>query len=73
MPASGAALISSKDTDGDDKLTKDEVGSPYSYFFDRIDTNGDGFLSESEADKSIQQMKRRMQQGGGGPRGGSGG
>ena len=37
MPASGAALIKSKDKDGDGKLTKDEAGSPYTYFFDRID------------------------------------
>ena len=72
MPASGAALIKSKDTDGDGKLTKDEAGSPYSYFFDRVDTDGDGFLSESEADASIQSMKKRMQ-GGGGGRGGPGG
>jgi HlyD family secretion protein len=64
MPASGAALIQSKDTDGDGKLTKDEAGTPYSYFFDRVDTDGDGFLSESEADTSIQNMKKRMQQGG---------
>jgi multidrug resistance efflux pump len=72
MPASGAALIKSKDTDGDGKLTKDEAGSPYSYFFDRVDTDGDGFLSEAEADASIQSMKKRMQ-GGGGGRGGPGG
>lgn len=66
MPANGAALIKSKDKDGDGKLTKDEAGSPYSYFFDRIDTDSDGFLSESEADASIQKMKQRMQNGGGG-------
>jgi hypothetical protein len=72
MPASGAALIKEKDTDGDGKLTKDEAGSPYTYFFDRVDTDKDGFISEAEADKSIQSMKKRMQQmqggGGGGPR-----
>ena len=66
MPANGAALIRSKDKDGDGKLTKDEAGSPYSYFFDRIDTDSDGFLSEAEADASIQSMKKRMQGGGGG-------
>ena len=68
MPASGAALIKSKDKDGDGKLTKDEAGSPYTYFFDRIDKDSDGFLSKAEADASVQQMKQRMQsmQGGGG-------
>ena len=73
MPASGAALVQSKDTDGDGKLTKDEAGSPYTFFFDRIDTDSDGFLSAAEADKSIQQMKKRMQGGGGGGSFGGGG
>lgn len=71
MPASGAALVASKDTDGDGKLTKDEAGSPYNFFFDRIDTDKDGFLSADEAEQSIQNMKKRMSQmqggGGGGP------
>ncbi len=71
MPSNGAALIKSKDQDGDGKLTKEEAGSPYTFFFDRIDKDGDGFLSSSEADASIKQMKQRMQQGGGG--GGFGG
>ena len=66
MPASGAVLIKQKDKDGDGKLTKEEAGSPYSFFFDRIDTDKDSLLSEEEADKSIQQMKKRIQQGGGG-------
>ena len=66
MPANGAALIQQKDQDGDGKLTKDEAGSPYTYFFDRIDTDSDGFISEAEADKSIESMKKRMQGGGGG-------
>lgn len=65
MPASGLELIRQNDTDGDGKLTKDEVGSPYSMFFERIDIDNDGFLTAAEADKSIQQMKSRMQQGGG--------
>ncbi len=73
MPASGLALIKQKDTDSDGKLTKDEVGSPFSMFFDRIDTDSDGFLTTAEADKSIQQMKSRMQQGGSGGVGGGGG
>jgi hypothetical protein len=66
MPSSGADLIKQKDQDGDGQLTKDEAGTPYSYFFDRVDTDSDGFISEAEADESIKQMKRRMQQGGGG-------
>ena len=74
MPQNGAELIKSKDGNGDGKLTKDEAGSPYSFFFDRVDKNSDGFLDESELDESIKQMKKRMQSGGfggggvGGPR-----
>ena len=74
LPANGAALIAAKDSDGDGKLTKDEVGVPFTYFFDRVDTDSDGFLSESEADASLKQIKQRRQQGGGGgQRGGPGG
>jgi len=71
-PANGAALIASKDTDGDGKLTKDEAGSPYTFFFDRIDADSDGFLSASEADKAIESIKKMRAAGGagGGPRGG---
>ncbi len=68
MPKNGKEFIKQKDTDGDGKLTKDEVGQPYSFFFSRIDTDGDGFVNEAEADVSIQNMKRRMQSGGGGGR-----
>ena len=71
MPASGKALIKEKDTDGDGKLTKDEAGTPYSYFFDRVDTDSDGFLNEKELDTSIRSMKKRMEQGGFGGGGGS--
>ena len=75
MPANGKALIKDKDRDSDGKLTKDEAGSPYSFFFDRVDTNSDGFLDEAELDVSITQMKQRMQSGGfgGGGRPGGGG
>ena len=75
LPANGAALIADKDANGDGKLSKDEVGTPFSYFFDRIDTDSDGFLSQSEADASLKQIRRRQQGGGGGGgrRGGPGG
>ena len=73
MPASGAALVQEKDQDGDGKLTKDEAGSPYNMFFDRVDTDSDGLLSAEELDSTIQRMRERMQgQGGGGGFGGGG-
>ena len=65
MPSSGAELIKQKDTDGDGKLTKSEAGSPYTFFFDSVDTDKDTYLSESELDTSIKNMKKRMQSGGG--------
>ncbi|MDB4545157.1 HlyD family secretion protein [bacterium] len=65
MPSSGAELIKQKDTDGDGKLTKSEAGSPYTFFFDSVDTDKDTYLSESELDTSIKTMKKRMQSGGG--------
>jgi len=71
LPASAAALIKDKDRDGDGKLSKDEIGTPFSFFFARIDTDQDGLLDEQEAEKSIQSMKNRMRQSGsseGGPR-----
>ena len=72
-PSSGAELIKQKDIDGDGKLTKEEAGSPYTFFFDRVDTDGDLYLSESELDTSIQAMKRMRESGGGGFGGGGGG
>lgn len=73
MPASGKELISSKDTDGDGKLSKEEAGPTYERFFQYIDSDSDGFLSESEADASVKAMKARMQGGGFGGAGGGGG
>ncbi|MEL7497992.1 MAG: HlyD family efflux transporter periplasmic adaptor subunit [Planctomycetota bacterium] len=70
-PETGAAMIAAKDSDGDGKLTKEEVGQPISYFFGRADTDGDGFLSEAETDKVVETMKRMRTQGG--PGGGGAG
>ena len=63
FPASGKALIASKDTDGDGKLTQEEIGPPFATFFSRIDTDSDGFATEAEVDKQIQRMNVRKQGG----------
>lgn len=61
--------IMSNDKDGDGKLNKEEVPSFLQGAFDRLDTNTDGFIDKDEADA----MRRRFEQGGGGPGGPGGG
>ena len=72
LPASGKALIASQDSDGDGKLTQDEIGPPFENFFSRIDTDSDGFVTEAEADSQIKRMKARSQAGGAGGKGAGG-
>ena len=66
FPVSGKALIASKDTDGDGKLSLGEIGPPFENFFSRIDADGDSFVTEAEADKQIERMRARQQGGAGG-------
>lgn len=63
MPVSGKALIASRDSNSDGKLSQDEIGPPFETFFSRIDTDSDSFVTEAEADKQIQRMKARSQNG----------
>ena len=60
--------LMSRDTNGDGKISKDEVPQ-MAQFFDRIDTNGDGQLDASEI-AALQQRMRGGGPGGGGPGGG---
>lgn len=52
------------DSDGDGKVSKDEMPEQMQNFFDRLDSDGDGFIDSAE----IKAMQERMQQ-----RGGAGG
>ena len=71
MPASGSALVADKDSDGDGKLSQDEIGQPWTNFFDRLDSDKDGFVDATEIDAMIQRMKSGGgRPGGGGPGGG---
>jgi hypothetical protein len=76
LPANGQALIASKDTDGDGKMSKEEAGMPYSMFFDRLDSDKDGLVDQTEAEAAIEMMKQmrsRAREGGGAGGGGPGG
>jgi multidrug resistance efflux pump len=66
IPVSASALIKEKDKDADGKLSRDEAGSPFYFFFDRIDADSDSLLSESELDESLQKLRQlRTNRGGG--------
>ena len=56
------------DKDGDKRLKREELPERMQGMFERLDTNGDGFIDASE----IAEMRRRFKQGGGRP-GGPGG
>jgi Ca2+-binding EF-hand superfamily protein len=77
IPASGAEMIRMSDKNKDGKLSKDELDERAQGFFSFMDTNGDGFIDEAEAEATVQRMKQMQQQGGfgggsGGPPGGGG-
>lgn len=51
------------DTDGDGRVSRAEAPERMQAFFDRIDTNGDGFIDAAENNAA----RQRMQSGGGPP------
>jgi hypothetical protein len=56
------------DKDGDGKVSKEEAPERMQRFFDRIDTNGDGFIDEEEQEESRRRREERQNNGGGGGR-----
>ncbi len=58
------------DTDGDGKISKEEMPERAQQFFDMMDTNTDGFVDRAEAAKAMQAMQRGGGAGAGGPPGG---
>ena len=56
----GARNLMQYDADGDGKVSRAEVPESMQSFFDRLDTNGDGFIDAAE----IAAMRSRFQQGG---------
>jgi HlyD family secretion protein len=70
MPKTGAEWIKMSDKNGDGKVAKDELPEFAQNFFSTMDTNGDGFVDNAEADALIERMKQMQQQGGFGGGGG---
>jgi hypothetical protein len=54
------------DKDKDGKVSKDEAPSQMANFFDRLDTDGDGFIDQAEIDE----LRKQFGSGGGRPGGG---
>jgi HlyD family secretion protein len=62
----GTFDLMSFDKDGDKKISKDEAPDQVKGFFDRMDSNSDGFIDAkeiAEARQKAQQMKQQMQGG----------
>jgi len=66
----GNVDVMSFDKDGDKKVSKDEAPEQMKSFFDRIDSNSDGFIDVKEAAEAKRRAQQR-QQGGEGPPGGA--
>ena len=59
----GALNLMQFDKDGDGKVSKDKAPAQMQAFFDRLDSNGDGFIDSAEVGK----MRNRARSGGGPP------
>jgi hypothetical protein len=57
--------IMTNDADGDGKVSKTEAPERMAQFFDRMDTNSDGFIDAEEA--AAARARRAQREGGGGP------
>jgi multidrug resistance efflux pump len=64
-PAGGGRNLMANDKDGDKRISRDEAPPQLQSFFDKIDTDGDGFISEGEAQAAQARMKAAGGQGGG--------
>jgi collagen type III alpha len=55
------------DADGDGKISKEEAPEQIQQFFDRIDTNSDGYIDSREAAAARARRRQREADGGPGP------
>jgi len=51
-PPSYAELLEEMDANKDGKLSKAEIKGPLADDFEKVDTNGDGFITEKEFEKA---------------------
>lgn len=68
MPDIGEMFLKQFDADKDGKVTRDEFLASREAQFDRIDSNGDGTVDQSELEVLKTELMQHMQQHGGGPR-----
>lgn len=57
-PMSADKIISQMDTNGDGKLSTDEVKGPLKNGFSKIDSNNDGYLSQEEIEANAPKGKK---------------
>ncbi len=71
----GPMDLMSFDKDGDKKVSREEAPEQVKQFFDRMDSNSDGFIDAKEIAEARKRMQARQKEGGGpgGPGGGPGG
>ena len=53
-----AQIVKQSDTDGDGKLSRDEVSGPMKTYFDQVDADKDGFITSSELTAGMRAMGR---------------
>ncbi|QNA83334.1 hypothetical protein G4G27_04435 [Sphingomonas sp. So64.6b] len=71
-PARGHGGIAKADTNGDGRISRDEMRAQEDRRFAKLDTNGDGFIDQAEMDASRAKMKAMRDQRRGGQPGGPG-
>lgn len=54
----GAAMFRNMDTNGDEKIDRDEARGPLQEHFDRVDRDSDGTLSPSEVGAAVRRLAR---------------
>jgi hypothetical protein len=71
-PTGGRGSIAKADTNGDGRISRDEMRAQEDRRFAKLDTNSDGFIDQAEMDASRAKIKTMRDQRRGGQPGGPG-